>query len=235
MFAHRTMALVVLAGLAAPAGAGEKPISAKKPLTEKECEKLVEQLVNPDKPPFTEPYVLEDELPKGSGNPLEVLREKQAKIKKAYDALSADVEVALPVLVKNVGDERFSYVYEIGWNGSFVKASVGTACYCIIETHVEVYHRHVSFCNGDAPPRSLHFICDDAGGTRKWWEKRKGRPLADLQLEALKWAIRQPQPRYFESKARWKKAVESLEKMAKEIRTSEKPISVKHEIYFFGK
>ena len=231
MFALRTvLPLVVLGMLAAPAGAGEKP-APKTPLTEKECEKLVEQLVNPNKPPFTEDYVLD--LPKDVS--LDTLRKQQEKVEIAYDRLSANVEVALPVLVKNLGDKRFSYVYEIGWNGCFKKASVGTACYRIIEANVEAYHRHVSFCDGNSPPRSLHFIWDEAGGTKKWWEKRKGKPLADLQLETIEWAMRQPQPKYFPSEAKWKKAVEALEKMAKEIRKSKKPIIVKHEVEFFGK
>src|SRR5262249_39738341 len=171
--------LVALGVLAASGGAGDKD-KPKKPLTARQCEDLVKQLVNPDKPPFKERYVLN--LTKED---LDNIREKQAKIAEAYEALSASIETALPVLVKNVGDERFSYVCEES-NGAFVKRTVGGACYDIIAARVEVYHRHVRRDDGNSPPRSLHFIGDECGGVEKWWGEREGKALAELPLEALR-------------------------------------------------
>jgi hypothetical protein len=232
MFALRMVGSVVaLAALTLPTEAGDGPKRANKPLTEKDCEKLVEQLASPHKPPFAERYVLD--LPERVD--LDRLQKKQEKIKEAYDALSANVEVALPALIKGTSDDRFSYVYEVGWNGAFTKASVGHACYRILTQNVEAYHKHTYRTDGTHPPRSLHFIADGCGGLDKWWEKRKGKSLASLQLEAIEWAMRQPQPKHFKSKKDWDKAVRAMEKMAKQVRESGKPIAVKHTVEFFGK
>jgi len=47
------------------------------------------------------------------------LIEKQQKIAAAYDELSANIAVALPVLVEHVNDKQFSYVYENGVSGVY--------------------------------------------------------------------------------------------------------------------
>jgi hypothetical protein len=229
MFRLRTVVpLVALASLAAAPFV--TPTTKGKPRTEKQCEELVKQLVNPDKPPFSERSVL-----KLSGVTEKDLRKKQEKIRRAYNELNANVEAALPVLIKYIDDERFSYVYEDGWSGAYVKQSVGGACREILFGRVELYHQHTTSWSG--PPFSSleSFIYKERGGLEKWWQKRKGKPLADLQLEALEWAIRQPQPKHFKSKEKWDKAVKELEEMAREIRTSKKPYAVKNELWFFGK
>src|SRR5262249_349738 len=158
------------------------------------------------------------------------------KIKVAYDKLSANIEVGLPILTKHVDDDRFSYVYEdVGTSGAFVKASVGVACSRIIEAHVEAYCRHVTRTDFAAIPRCPSFIHDECGGIDKWWKPRKKKTLAELQLEGIEWVLRQRKPRLFKSEREWTRAKESLKAMAKEIRNSGKPIKVKHEVQFFGK
>jgi hypothetical protein len=209
-------------------GTDRKASDKKARLTPEECERLVEQLVNPGKPPFTEDYVLE---------PPKNLDEKALeKIRAAYGKLSANIEVALPILVKHVNDARFSYVYEdVGTSGAFVKADVGFACRRIIRAHVEVYSRHVTIYYVEGRSRCRSFIYDECGGIDKWWKRRQNNTLAELQLEGIEWNLRLKKPQYFKSERDWVRAKESLEKMAKEIRDSKKPIKVKHEVHFFGK
>src|SRR5262249_12636693 len=66
MFARGTIRLLPILGLlavAASVSAGGKHDSSTKRLTAAQCERLVRQLVNSGKPPFTDDYVLD--LPRG--------------------------------------------------------------------------------------------------------------------------------------------------------------------------
>jgi len=212
------------AGEPAKRGGSDRKAGDKKArLTPEECERLVEQLVNPDKPPFTGNKLLQ--LPKGVD--ARTLMEKQEKVKLAYDKLSENIEDALPILAKHIDDERFSYVYIQPRSGVYNTASVGKACSEIILAHVEVYHRHVEKSVGDTA-LSLHFIFEGCGGLDKWWKTRKKKTLAELQLEGIEWILRQKKPDYFKSGRDWARAKESLKKMAKHIRDSRKPIKVKN-------
>jgi hypothetical protein len=226
-------ALGTLAVLATSVDAGEKQASKRRRITAAQCERLVEQLVSPHKPPFKEDYV--PELPAGVREA--DLYDRQRKIAAAYDALSDNIEVSLPVLAKHVPDKRFSYVYEetAGTAGGYLQESVGGACRDIIGQHVEVYHRHTTRYVFEGLPRSLWFINDGCGGVEEWWKTRKGKTLAELQLEAIGWVLRQNKPKEFKSEKEWAKALKSCEEMAKRIRTSKKPILVEHHVQFFSK
>ena len=118
---------LTMIGLAALAFAADDPKAASKPPTAAQCERLVEQLVNPKKRPF-EGYVFS--LPEGTS--ISGLRKTQEPIADAYNQLSAAIEVALPVLADHIGDRRFSYVYEEGITGTYHCESVGPACQTII-------------------------------------------------------------------------------------------------------
>jgi hypothetical protein len=206
-------------------GTDRKATDKKARITPEECERLVEQLVNPDKPPVLGNKDLE--LPKGVT--ARALEEKQKNVKPAYDKLSANIEDALPILAKHLNDTRFSYVYTQPRSGVYKTASVGEACSDLIGEHVEVYHRHVKKIVYDAE-LSLDFINDGCGGIEKWWKTRKKKTLAELQLEGIKWVLRQKKPEHFKSKRDWTRAKKALEKMAKKIRDSGNPIKVKHEL-----
>src|SRR5207237_10417444 len=112
----------------------------------------------------------------------------------------------LSIYVKHFQVERFSYDHEDFYSGVFVWATVGEACYRIIVDHVEVYRRYVTRIE-DERPRSLWFIDDECGGIDKWWKSRQGKNLAELQLEAIEWVLRQkketprPSPPCFEIRA----------------------------------
>jgi hypothetical protein len=225
----RLCALYALTAFALRADAGEKVSSTTKRLTRAPCEQLIRQLVYPGKPPFKKAYVFPEELDEAT------IRAKQSKVEAAYDKLSANVETALPVLVKYARDERFSYVYEdAGTSGVYVKATVGYACWKIIEAHVEVYRREVTRSDFASISRCPSFI-GACGGVDKWWKSRKDKSLAELQLEGIEWALRQEKPKLFESDQDWAQAKKALEKMATSIRTSNKPILIEHHIHTFGR
>jgi hypothetical protein len=234
MSARRTVlafaVLGILAAFTTRTDAGERVGPSRQRLTASECEKLVKDLAYPGKPPFKEDYVFPGKLDEAA------MEGKQKKIKAAYDQLSDNIEVALPILVKHSDDERLSYVFEdTGTSGVYAKASVGDACRRIIEAHVEVYRRHATRLDFASVPRCPSFINDHCGGINKWWKRRKDRTLADLQLEGIEWALRQKKPRLFESKREWAEAKKALEKMAEGIRASGKPILVEHHAQFFSK
>jgi hypothetical protein len=227
------VALTLFPALASLVATGGKHGSTKKRITESQCERLVAQLVNPDKPPFKEHYVLE--LPRGQSE--SILWQRQQTIGAAYDKLSANIEVSLPVLMKHVHDDRFSYVYEemAGTSGGYLKASVGYACRRIVGAHVEVHYRSTTkYVFEGTIPRSMSFI-DSCGGFDKWWKSRKRKSLAELQLEGLEWVLRQKKPRHFKSEREWARALKSVREMARQIRSSRKPIRVAHTVSFFSK
>ncbi len=226
MFLRRLIRFLSVIGLfailAASMKAGERSAPEKDRISVKECEKLVKKLVNPNKPPFDKDYVLKP--PKG--------QDKKAlmEIQKAYNKLSDNIEVSLPVLVRNAHDDRYSYVREeYGTSGAFVKASVGYACRQIIDVHVEVHQCHTTKPDFASIPRSISFILA-CGGYKSWLKDRKGKTLADLQLEGAEWALRQEKPRHFASDKEWAGAKQSLTKMAERIRTSKRPIKVEHHL-----
>jgi hypothetical protein len=138
-------------------GTDRKATGKKARLTPEECERLVEQLVNPDRPPISGHKTLE--LPKGVNASTLNLN----TIQLAYDKLSANIEDALPVLAKHINDTRYSYVYIQPRSGVYLTESVGGACTEIILAHVEVYHQHVETSVGDTA-FSLHFIFEGCGG-----------------------------------------------------------------------
>ncbi len=121
---QKILTLGILAAVALNAEGGEKTAAKPKRLRAADCEKLVEQLANPNKPPFEKLYVLD--LPEGSSE-AELLKSFQ-KIGEAYDTLSANCEVALPALMKHIDDRRYSFVQEQPGSGVFRKKTVGEAC-----------------------------------------------------------------------------------------------------------
>jgi len=204
--------------------------NAKKSITPVDCERVVEQLANTGKPPFTEVYVLD--LPKGVRE--SDLRRQQQPIADAYNALSANIEIAFPVLAAHIADKRFSYVNEDGVSGAYECETVGGACRRIIDEHVAFYEDLVPKRDDDGRAKSVWFAYDKAGGMEKWLKDRQGRSLAELQLEAVEWAVAQPQPDFF-SPAEWQTAQKSLHQMAKQLRDNKKPIRVERRVQFFSK
>jgi hypothetical protein len=201
------------------------------PLSLEACVALIEQLANPDKPPFSKKHA--NFLPKGVAE--SSLEKSQRPMREAYNALSDNIEVALPLLVKHCKDERFSCVYEDKISGTFNRLSVADACRAILTAHVDVFQQAVAKpSDGEGRKYRMRFDYPPTGDFDKWWEDRKTSSLADLQLERIEWAANQPQPEYFTA-GEWTAARKSLQKMADEIKQSKRPLPVKHTLTFFSK
>ncbi len=220
------VAVGMLAAIVAFLDAGDPTSSNKKRLTAADCERLVRQLANPNKPPFKEAYVFPHKLDARK------IMKQQEKIREAYNTLSDNFELSLPILVKHTDDGRFSYVHEdVGTSGVIVKASVGKACYRMIKSHVEVYRREVTRPDFAFIPRCPSFIMEECRGVKKWWKGREKKTLAELQLEGIEWALKLKKPEHFESDDEWTKAKKALRKMAADIRASNKPLKVEDHLF----
>lgn len=233
LLSMRTIGLISAAWavLSASAVAGDQVRDKPKPLTAQECERLVQQLANPKPQPFAKSYVLR--LPPGVSTA--ELARTQAPIAAAYDQLSANIETSLPVLMAHLDDERFSFVRQDGISGVYMCTTVGGACSVIVDEHVMIYSAPVTKADSDGRRKSLWYLYDEFDGDlAKWWKGREKKTLAELQLEPIDWALKQPQPKYFSAKE-WKDAQAKLEQMAKQIRSTNRPIEVVHQVSFFGK
>lgn len=207
----------------------KEPRGKSLPVTVAECERLVEQLANPSPPPFTERYVRR--LPKGLSEA--GFYKSQKPIADAYDTLSENIEVSLPVLIAHRRDERFSHVYDEAFSGpSYMCRSVGSTCAMLAFDHIDV---HVPVITGqDANGRPTWFSIESRNDFQQWWQARKGKTLAELQLEGIEKAIRHAQPDYF-TPQEWEAAQQKLRSLAAQIRETGKPIPVEHGLRFFSR
>lgn len=215
-------ALLSVATLPCLATAQDKPVD--KPVTREQCDAWVKQLVNRQAWPYKEPYVLNS--PRNSGDAA------YQDVKAAYDLLAKNVVLALPSLVEGVGDKRYSYWQE-STSGAYVPRSVGEACRELITFQVEVYRDDLYLLDDTGVPRTLHFIRNN-GGHKKWYESRKDKPLYDLQLEALDWALLQPADERVDSR-KWKQGLAKLRKFREEFVKAGKPHHRVQELWFEGK
>lgn len=144
--------------------AADEPETRAKPLTPAQCERLVEQLANPNEKPFDN-YVRR--LPVGLSE--STLFDRQRPIASAYNELSTNIEASLPILMEHVSDKRFSYVYE-DFAGGYECMTIGGACTEIIVEHVDAYRKAVTKYDREGRSRSLSFINHECGGIAKWWK-----------------------------------------------------------------
>lgn len=223
--------LVCVIGFVAFNDLGAKePRGKSQPVTVAECERLVEQLANPDPPPFTERYVRR--LPKGLSEAS--LFKSQKPIADAYDALNENIEVALPVLIAHMDDKRFSHVYDEAVSGpSYMCRSVGATCAMLAFDHIDVDLPAITKQDSDGGMRTS-FTDESRADFDAWWRERKGRPLSEIQLEGIERAIRHAQPDYF-TPQEWDAAQQKLRSLAAQIRETGKPIPVESRLRFFSR
>ena len=205
---------------------GDEPKTEPLKTTRDDCLKLINELANPKKRPFNGSV---RRLPQGTS--LSSLAKEQQPIADAYNQLSDNIEIALPLLGASLRDPRFSCVFENGYTGGYYCQTVGNLCGSIVDAHLNVYHPLVTKHDGSGHAFSLSY--EPKAGTSidtELWQ----RSLSDLQLERIEWARIQPQPDFF-TEVEWKKAVEKLDEMAKQIRETKKPVPVKHTVQFFSK
>ncbi len=225
----RHLVLTVLLPLTAVAGPADK---GSAPVTLKHCEKLVEQLANPHKPPFPGRSTTLPELPPGISET--ALLKQQRPVQDAYVDLGKNFSIALPAIVKGVRDERYSYTSEVARNGCYENSTVGNACSRLIYRHVEIHAPITTTLDNDQFFHGLSYI-EHCGGIEKWWKSRSKMTLAEMQLETLDWVVKLERPQHFKSERDWRMARNSASKLAVKIRTEKKPVLVKDTLQFFGR
>jgi hypothetical protein len=143
----------------------------------------------------------------------------QERIAAARQKLHDNFERALPFLIDAIDDSR--YCMTINWAGgdAYYNYSVGQVCRDVIASQLEVYRDRIGFSG------PLHWHQYNYGPIdRQWWVARKGRSLAELQIEAVDWAIKrrkaEPKDEVGEERA---DEIANLQKLRNEIARSKKP------------
>jgi hypothetical protein len=106
-------------------------------------------------------------------------------VRRAYLNLTRHFMAALPILIENIEDPRFSYPQEHPSSGVFENRSAGHACRSIIERKLLLENPMVIDARGIAV--WYHFPV-----SRDWYQQAHGKSLYALQVEALDWLLRQP-------------------------------------------
>jgi hypothetical protein len=160
-------------------GSGDEP-KTKEELAKKYNE-LVQTLVSPNEKPVTR-------NDGGSGHakfPAGYDVKAQERIEAARQALYDNFEEALPFLVEALDDNRYCMTIDWAEGDAYYNYSVGKVCRDMIASHLEVYRDKISFLG----PGDWHRY-DYGAINKEWYRDRKRRSLAELQVEAIDWAIK---------------------------------------------
>jgi len=178
----------------------------------KKYRELVAQLISPNREPTTGDESVT--FPAGYDVPA------QERIDKARRTLHANIEEALPYLIESLDDKRYSMTIEWAEGDAYYNYSVGEICRDIIQDRLEVYRDKISF---SGPTHWNRYNYDVI--SKKWWRNRQGHSLADLQVEAIDWAIkrRKAEPKSQIDEDRQNEVVE-LKKLRDGIKATGKPV-----------
>jgi hypothetical protein len=194
-------------------GLGGEPPS-KDELTKKYRE-LIQRLVSPNKEPMT--------TNRSSGSvkfPAGYDVKAQERIAAARQVLHDNFAEALPFLIEALDDTR--YCMTINWadGDAYYNRSVGSICRDVIASQLEVYRGKIRFSG----PQHWHRY-GYGPISKEWWQARKGRSLAELQIEAIDWALerRMAEPAA-EVREDREHEIADLRKLRGEIATSGKPV-----------
>src|SRR5262245_13088277 len=152
--------------------------SKSKDRTNNRYTELISQLVSPNEKPTTK-----NGADSSVKFPVSYDVKAQKRIEAARQALYDDLENALPYLARALDDKRYSMTINWADGDAYYNKSVGDICLNVIEAQLEVYRDKIRFGGPGQWNRYTFPI------TREWLEKRKGRSLAELQVEAVQWAI----------------------------------------------
>lgn len=108
----------------------------------------------------------------------------QEKIDNVREKLQKSVAEALPYLIESLGDKRYCMTINWAEGDGYYNRSVGEICHEIIASHMEIYRDKIPV----GSPQRWHRY-DYPNISKKWWEARKDKSLAELQVEAIDWAI----------------------------------------------
>jgi hypothetical protein len=193
-------------------GIGDQPLSKDKMANK--YRDLVKTLVSLNKKPTTR-----NEAEGSVKFPPEYNVEAQKRIGAARQVLHDNFEESLPFLIDALDDDR--YCMTINWadGDAYYNYSVGRVCRNVIASKLEVYRTTISFMG----PQHWHRY-DYRPITKEWWRVRKGRSLAELQVEAIDWAIQQrkTEPKETIREDRLNE-IAKLQKLRNEIAKSGKP------------
>jgi hypothetical protein len=162
-------------------------------LSDARIETLIEELASPNEAPT-----------KRSGSGLRLPpgydRSAQQEVYEARRRLFALGTQAFGVLIKHFDDDRYCSTQDTGYVDE--NWSVGKTCYLILKCNVQAYGSRPYALKAKGDKREVRKIpfrpeyVDDNGlknanMAAEWWEARKNNSLAELQIEALEWAIAQ--------------------------------------------
>jgi hypothetical protein len=190
---------------------------ADKPKSEEELAKkyreLVRTLVSPNEKPVTR------NTSGGSVHfPAEYDVKAQERIKAARQELYDNFEEALPFLVEALDDNHYSMTIDWADGDAYYNYSVGSVCCNVIESQLEVYRDKINFFG----PGDWHRY-DYGPITKEWYRDRKGHSLAELQIEAIDWAIKKCKAQPKDKVGEEANEIGELQKLRDEIAKSGKP------------
>jgi hypothetical protein len=172
------VAFFVLASALPDSVRGQETLA--KEMRDRKYRQLIAHLVSPNKPPET--GRTKDRREGFVRFPQDYDKEAQARVNEARKALSDNFDEALPFLVEALDDQRYCMTIVVQ-EQFFQNYSVGQVCRNVIASHIEVYRDQLEFWN------ARHWRLYDYPISKEWWRERQERTVADLQLEAIDWAI----------------------------------------------
>jgi hypothetical protein len=181
---------------------------------------LASQLVSPNKEPMIEGSEFGDDPSVRFPPGYDV--KAQQRIKAARQALFENIEDSLPYLVEALDDKRYSMTIAWGEGENTSNDSVGKVCRDIIKEYLEVYRDKMKF-------NELRWHFYNYPISKKWYEKRKGRSIAKLQIEAIDWAIdrHKAEPKSWAKEDR-SNEIPDLRKLRDSIAKSDRPAEREH-------
>lgn len=189
--------------------------SSSKVESTKNYQDLVQQLASPNKEATTRSgeWGFSVTFPRGYDV------NAQIHVDSARQKLHDDFEKALPFLVEALDDERYCMTLGDG-GGGYYNYPVGALCRRMIESHLEVYRRKIHF---DGPTLWGKYTYTPI--SKEWFKTRKGRTLAELQIEAINWAIQRRRSESIEKNIdRRMNEIPDMQKLRDEIAKSGKPV-----------
>lgn len=175
---------------------------------------LVQQLASPNKQPKTQ-----NRSDSAVRFPEGYDKKAQQRVAVARNTLHDNLEAALPALVEGLDDHRYSMTIDWADGDAYYNRSVGTICRSIIESNLEVYRDKMSFTGPSHWNAYRYKVISE-----EWYRTRQGRTLAELQIEAIDWAIKkrmEESPEDIQDSR--KNEVANLQKLRDEIAKTNKP------------
>lgn len=141
----------------------------------------------------------------------------QRRIDEVRHILRDNIEASLPFLVAALNDERYSLTINWADGDAYYNRSVGSICKNVIASHLEIYRDKIGFSGPQ------HWNKYNYPISKEWWARRKDKSLAELQVEAIDWAIELRKVDDMEARTDRATELAELEKLRDEIKSTGKP------------